>query len=225
MLQNPDQAANLIRYAKRANELNPSVMPQLRESFLNKAVEQARTGNSPMDEMKALQSLQSKWGEKGGTQVVLNEMFGKDSPLSSPTTLAKVLAAPVPKEQMGWAENMASKAASAPYLLRAGVIALAAGGSAYGIYQHPERAPEIIAAMAGLALGAKLLRQTRCGGTTCLCEFPPQSERDQLQDLHADFGCDDRCNCGNAQRSDSTEIIQRVLVIVGEQQYPRHVSH
>lgn len=172
MLNNPDQAANLIRYAKRASDLNPDVMPQLRESFLNKAVEQARTGNAPMGEMKALQTLQSKWGEKGGTQVVLNELFGKDSPLSNSKTLAQVLGAPpLDPQKLGWAQNMAQRAASAPYLLRMGVLYGLAGGGMMAITRDPEKAAIAIAGLASLQIGGKLLGRLGSAGQEAYVNF------------------------------------------------------
>ena len=171
MLANPDQAANLIRYAKQANALNPDVMPQLRESFLNKAVEQARTGNAPLSEMKAIQTLQSKWGEKGGTQVVLNELF-PNSPLNNPKTLAKVLAAPpLDPQKLGWAQNMTQRAASAPYLLRMGVLYGLAGGGIMAITRDPQKAAIAIAGLAGLQIGGKLLARMGRAGQEAYVNF------------------------------------------------------
>jgi len=169
---NPDNAANLIRYAKAANELNPDLMPKLRESFLNMAAQEARTGNTPINEMRALQTLQAKWGDKGGTQVVLNEMFGKDSPLSSPTTLAKVLGAPpIDPQKLGYVQSMTQRAASYPYLLRMGVLYGLAGGGMMAITRDPEKAAIAIAGLAGMQLGGKLLARMGRAGQEAYVNF------------------------------------------------------
>ncbi len=92
MVKNPNDAANFIRLAKAAEAARPGeVMPQLRAAMLDKFVNEARVGNRPMDEMRALQKIQETWGGQKGTQAVLSQVFGKDSPIASPATMARVL--------------------------------------------------------------------------------------------------------------------------------------
>jgi hypothetical protein len=129
MGKNPDNAAHLIEMAQAAEQAHPGqVMPQLRESFLQHALESSRieAQGRPVEEMKALQKLQQQWGGSKGLRVVLNTMF-PDSPLKNPTTLAQVLGA------LGNADATAAKVAKGvnPFGVPSWLLRL---GTAYALY-------------------------------------------------------------------------------------------
>lgn len=161
--QNPGNAIHFLDMAKAAEVVRPNeVMPQLRESFLNKLMTESKVSSQgrPFEEMKAVQTLQNQWGEKLPT--VLSGVFGKDSPIADPTKLATVLgklsapdatAAEASKGVLGsLAGNLGG---TSKMLLRLGVAygayrAIAGGkGSPWQDLSKPSFIPSMIALMLG----------------------------------------------------------------------------
>lgn len=161
--QNPGNAIHFLDMAKAAEVVRPNeVMPQLRESFLNKLMTESKVSSQgrPFEEMKAVQTLQNQWGEKLPT--VLSGVFGKDSPIADPTKLATVLgklsapdatAAEASKGVLGsLAGNLGD---TSKMLLRLGVAygayrAIAGGkGSPWQDLSKPSFIPSMIALMLG----------------------------------------------------------------------------
>jgi hypothetical protein len=157
MLKSPEHGMNFIRLAQAAERANPGqVMPQLRAAFINKAASEAVVGNAPMEEMRVLQKLYGQWNGDQGTRAVLKTMFGADSPMSDPVTFSRVLAAPAKPEQVNRLGSWMQRAVASPYLARAAALT-AAGGSMFSIYQHPEHAPAIAAALLSLYVGGTII--------------------------------------------------------------------
>ena len=89
-----EMAVNFINMAQQAEAARPGeVMPQLREAFMNKALQAARVPGKPMDELSALRKLQDQWGGDKNARAVMGAMFGKDSPLADPATFSKIVEA------------------------------------------------------------------------------------------------------------------------------------
>lgn len=90
--KNPSDALNFIAMAQAADAAKPGVMADLRKSFLDKAMAETRTAaqGRPVEEMRALQKMQTQWGGDKQTKAVLTAMF-PDSPLQDPTTMARVI--------------------------------------------------------------------------------------------------------------------------------------
>jgi hypothetical protein len=163
MTKNPAAGSEFISMAKAAEKGNPGTMDKLREAFNTRALEKSSRGAAPVDQMEILQTLQKQWGENG-SRSVLAGLFGKNSPWADPVLFSKTLAVPVDEAKLTGLAATMKKAASAPYMLRAAVLVGASGGSMFAMYQHPDRIPEILGAMAGLAVGARLMGRMDIAG-------------------------------------------------------------
>lgn len=170
MAKNPATGAEFIALAKAAEKGNPGTMDKLREAFTNRALEKSSKGATPINQMEILNTLQKQWGENG-SRSVLTGLFGKGSPWADPVTFAKTLGTPVDPRDMSSLSRWLSRASSAPYLLRTAAIVGASGGSMYAMYQHPERIPEILGALVGLGLGAKLMGNLDLAGQRAYVNF------------------------------------------------------
>jgi len=121
----PEDAVNLIRLAQRAEDIHPGqVMPQIKEAFLQKLFNESATGNAPVEEMRALQTAQRQWGGEKGTQQVVRALFGDNSPLSDPVTMARYLGTQPEAVVQGIAKSGSALSMRSwqRYALRAGVL-------------------------------------------------------------------------------------------------------
>lgn len=92
--RNPADAENFIRMAETAELARPGeVMEPLRASFVREALQSARSAaqGRPLEEMRLIQTLQKQWGGDQQLRTVASSLFGKNSPLANPTTLARTL--------------------------------------------------------------------------------------------------------------------------------------
>lgn len=174
--KDPETAMNFIRLAQNADDAlgaadqGKTVMSNLREAFLNKALQETRVPGKPMDELKTLRKLQDQWGGDKNTRAVMGAMFGKDSPLADPAQFTKVVEAAAEPEKTiklaaaGTPHNILNS----PYFQ--GVIAFGLGAGAMGVkpgglFQSltGEKGPEqqmlaITSIMAGPWLIGKVIR-------------------------------------------------------------------
>ncbi len=157
-----EMAVNFIRMAKEADSVHGSrgIMGDLRESFLNKALQATREPGKPFEELKGLQKLQSQFGGDKASRAVMGEMFGKSSPLADPVTFTKVVeAASDPKPiALKTAPGAVHTIMSSPYfqgMIAFGVLAGLTGTKSGGVFSAltGQKGP----AAQALAIGAMLL--------------------------------------------------------------------
>lgn len=170
MVTNSGAAGELIGMAKTADKAFPGTMDKLREALSMKTLQESSKGATPLDQMEILRTMQNKWGDSG-SRAVLAGLYGPKSPMADPVTFSKVLATPVDMRDMSRIAQWGQRSANAPYILRAMALAGVAGGSIYSAYQHPERIPEILGALAGLAVGSKLLGKLDLAGQKAYVNF------------------------------------------------------
>jgi hypothetical protein len=162
-----DKAAG-FRIASQMHALQQGVdsggiMDKLREAFTTRALEKSSRGATPVNQMEILNTLEKQWGENG-SRSVLSGLFGKNSPWADPATFAKTLAVPVDEAKLTGLAAQLKRAGNAAYIIRAAAIVGFSGGSMFAMYQHPERIPEILGAMASLAIGARLMGRLDSAG-------------------------------------------------------------
>ena len=178
MAKNPGAAMNFINLAKKADAFNPSVMPQLRGAFLDKALQEARVPGQPLEELKSLRQLQDRWGSDKQLRTIMGEMFGKDSPLADPPTFAKVMGAmddpaaiarQLSKDAGGGRGNMLSSPyirSMAVYGLASGLIGNAATRGGLWAAISGQKGPEASAlAIGSILVGAPLMRWVVSSGS------------------------------------------------------------
>ena len=142
MAKNPGIAMNLISIAQKADRVNPGVMNDLRDSFVSKALAEARQPGQPFEELKYLRKLQNQWGGDPEARSVMGAMFGKDSPLADPAAFTKVVEAGSDPVQFAheFAQHPSARhSLSSPYiqamvLYGVGASAMLAGGAKGGLW-------------------------------------------------------------------------------------------
>jgi hypothetical protein len=165
MVKDPEMATNFIRMAEEADKVHgsSSIMGNLREAFLSKALERTHVPGQPFEELKALRKLQDQWGGNKASRVVMGEMFGKDSPLADPATFTKVVEAandPAPLKLASKNPQVIRSILSSPYFQGAiayNMIAMAAGnkgGSPIMGIMNPKSPEQFAEALVGLGLGS-----------------------------------------------------------------------
>jgi hypothetical protein len=182
MVKNSGDALNFIKLAKEAEAARPGeVMPQLRQAFLGRAIDNARIGTQgrPFEELKALRQLQEQWGGEGNLRLVLNEMF-PGSPLIDATKFSKVLGA------LSRPDEVAANAAQGIGRLKPPAWLLKIGGT-YALYSAMTGSPTspwtdmhkdpmrfaagMAAAWAGLGVASKVLGSSDTGLKKAYVDF------------------------------------------------------
>lgn len=165
---NPTLALNFARMAEDAGK-----MPEFRDAFLKQVTQEMRGAEGgPINQMKALQKLQTSWRGTNDGKAVLSAVFGKDSPMANPVEMSKFLGAmnqPAVQDAMSQTgRQMGRVGFTGRQLLLMGALG---GGSLYALRDHPEKIPAAMAAIATLAVAGPIMTRLSSGGQRAMIKM------------------------------------------------------
>lgn len=111
--QNPTLALSFVRMAQDAGTL-----PEFRESFMKQITQTMRgEAGGPINQRKALQTLQSAWRSTDDGKAVLTSVFGKNSPMADPVEFSKIVGSADNPEALKTARSSVSQFIRSPTMI------------------------------------------------------------------------------------------------------------